>query len=84
MGSVSRLQVRGCEMIVDGRRLGDELVKILGLPQYTAWFRVDFSFGSPVMITCEFYPSLTPDDEGALITELKKYKLVEIKEEDNE
>jgi hypothetical protein len=65
-----------------GSDTGARLREILGLPQYTTWFSMDFCVDSSVMITCEYYLSLTPDEQGELQTMFKKYRLVEIEDQE--
>jgi len=63
---------------------GADLGKLLGLPQNTIWFSIEFDCNSPAVVTCEFYPSLDPDEQGELRAVFKQFMLVEIPDEEEQ
>lgn len=61
--------------------LGNKLLHILGLPEYTIWFEIGFKVGEIVTVTCAYYPDLGKPEKGKEFLEIiKRYELREIPE----
>ena len=61
--------------------LGSQLVEILHLPEHTKRFDIHFDVDEVVTVTCEYFLSIEPNEEGKLQSVLARYRLVEILDE---
>jgi len=60
-----------------------DLIKILGLPKRCKKFNMECEVDSLLTISCEYYPDTPEIKDGELVKLFKKFKLVEIKEDEN-
>lgn len=54
-----------------------EFMKVLEFPDHVRWFRMECKVGSLLTVECEFIPEPFEVKFGKIVTEFKKYKLIE-------
>lgn len=59
-----------------------ELLTALGVPENCVEFRLIARVGEFVTAEATYYPSLDLDEDGELRTAVKRYRLVELEEDD--
>ncbi len=62
--------------------LGNKLIKLLGLPEKTTAFRINFATGAAVTIECEYLVELSEEGEQELIGQFAEWRLEQKPEEE--